>query len=167
MEEKEHQNDTALLEALEAHGNLEPGELAVMLGREPAEVEAALDRLRSENVIVGQRVLINWEKAGRDRVVALIAVNLTPERDVGFDKVAQRIARFPQVRSVHLMSGTYDLSVVVEGNSLQEVASFVAAKLAPIDQVTQTTTHFILKTYKEDGLLLEEADEDPRLGVTP
>jgi len=111
--------------------------------------------------------LVNWEKVGEEKVSALIEVRLTPQRDVGFDAVAERISRFPEVRSVRLVSGTYDLAVNIEGRSMREVSNFVATKLATIEGVVSTTTHFVLKTYKQDGVIIGDEEEDRRLVVSP
>ncbi len=111
--------------------------------------------------------MINWEKVDKNLVQALIDVKVSPQRDVGFDQIAERIYRFPEVKSVYLMSGAYDLSVAVEGRSLKEVADFVATKLATIDHVLSTTTHFILRKYKEEGVILDDKSEVKRLVVSP
>lgn len=141
--------------------------LATLVGADVELVQATVESLRQRQIIVKHHVVINWNKVVEGRVMALIDIHLTPEREVGFDRVAERIARFPQVREVHLMSGAYDLSVLVTGDSLREVADFVSQRLATIDQVTNTTTHFMLRTYKDEGVLIEAEDEDPRLEVAP
>ncbi|HIE13516.1 MAG TPA: Lrp/AsnC family transcriptional regulator [Desulfotomaculum sp.] len=157
-----------ILELLEANARQTPQELAAMLDMEAAAVEETIREMEQEDLILGYRTLINWNKIGLDRVTALIEVKVTPQRDVGFDAVADRIARFPEVRTMRLMSGTYDLAVEVEGRTMQDVAFFVATRLAPIDGVVSTTTHFVLKSYKENGILLEGKEETaPRLVVSP
>jgi len=156
-----------LLELLEENCKLAPAELAVMLGQEEQAVIALLEKLEADKVILGYRALINWGKVEGNGVTAIIEVKVTPERETGFDKVAERIYRFPQVRSVFLMSGAYDLLVEIEGSSLKEVAMFVAEKLAPLENVQGTVTHFILKKYKQDGVIFAEQEEDYRLVVTP
>jgi len=126
-----------------------------------------MQELESDRIIVKCQPIINWEKAGLDDVSALIEVKITPQREVGFDALAARIYRFPEVRSLYLMSGAYDLAVAVEGTNLKEVAQFVSTKLATIDGVVSTTTHFVLKKYKEEGVIIEDEEADRRLLVTP
>lgn len=158
-----------LLRLLEEDSKLDAAQLGKMLA-EPAEVvEQAIAALEEEKVIVKYPALINWERVDDHPYVnAMIDVKVTPKRDVGFDEVAERICRFPEVKAVYLMSGaSYDLSVVLEGKTMREVASFVSQKLATLDSVVSTATHFILKRYKHDGILLEDRDEDRRMVVTP
>jgi len=133
-----------------------------MLGIEEGDVRAAIKELEDESIILGYKTLINWELAGRETTIANIELKLTPQRGGGFDTVAERIYKFPQVKSVTLMSGAYDLLVTVEGKSLKEVAMFVSEKLAPMESVVSTATHFELKTYKKDGILFTEKEEDNR-----
>jgi DNA-binding Lrp family transcriptional regulator len=123
--------------------------------------------LEKDNVILGYGTVINWEKVGEETVTAMIEVKVAPEREVGFNSIAERIYRFPEVRSVYLMSGSYDLSVVVEGKTMKEVARFVSHKLSTIDRVQSTVTHFILKRYKEDHFIFEKEEADKRLVVSP
>ncbi|MEW6448367.1 MAG: Lrp/AsnC family transcriptional regulator [Bacillota bacterium] len=157
-----------ILELLEANARQTPQEMAAMLNMEAAAVEEIIREMEQEGLILGYRTLINWNKIGLERVTALIEVKVTPQRDVGFDAVADRIARFPEVRTMRLMSGTYDLAVEVEGRTMQDVAFFVATRLAPIEGVVSTTTHFVLKSYKENGILFEAKEETaPRLVVSP
>jgi len=156
-----------ILELLEEDGRMRPEEIAVRLGRDVDWVISTLRQLEEEKVILGYKALVNWDRIGGNGVTAIIDVKVTPEREVGFDKVAERIYRFPQVRSVYLMSGTYDLSVVIEGKTMKEVAFFVAEKLATLEFVQGTTTHFVLKKYKQDGVVFEESEKDFRLVVTP
>jgi len=157
-----------ILRALERDARLSNAQLARMTGVEETEVAAIVAGLERARVIRGHKTLIDWERAGEERVVAFIDVSVSPQREVGFDQVAARIYRHPEVKSVHLVSGSGDLRVVVEGPHMREVASFVAEKLAPIDHVTATNTHFLLKTYKEDGqIVADESTDDQRLAVTP
>ena len=157
-----------ILAALERDARLTAAQLAVMVGADESEVTATVAAAERSGVIRGRKTLIDWERAGEERVVAFIDVSVSPQRDVGFDQVAARIYRHPEVRSVHLVSGSGDLRVVIEGPTIREVASFVAEKLAPIDHVTATNTHFLLKTYKEDGrIVVDEGSEDGRLPVAP
>lgn len=142
-------------------------QLARQLGIDPETVLAMIQQLEAEKILVKCQPIINWEKAGIDYVSALIEVKITPQREVGFDAIAGRIQRFPEVRNLLLMSGAYDLAVTVEGPTLKEVALFVSNKLATIDGVVSTTTHFVLKKYKEEGVIIEDEEEDRRLLVTP
>ncbi|MCX7780319.1 MAG: Lrp/AsnC family transcriptional regulator [Negativicutes bacterium] len=156
-----------LLQLLEKDHSLSPAQLAVMLGRTEAEVAAEIRRLENEKVIVKYHTIINWEKVCADTVTAVIDVKITPQREVGFDAIAERIYRFPEVKSLYLMSGAYDLSVTVEGRNLKEVARFVATKLATIEGVISTTTHFMLKKYKDAGVIIDDREQDHRLVITP
>ncbi|MCX8036193.1 MAG: Lrp/AsnC family transcriptional regulator [Candidatus Sumerlaeia bacterium] len=155
-----------VLQLLRAEGRLSAPEIAERLGITPAEAAAEVKRLHDEKVILGYRAIINPEKTGEDSVLAIIEVKVTPQREVGFDAIARRIYKFPEVRTCYLMSGTYDLLLLVEGESLRQVASFVAEKLATLEHVSSTTTHFLLRKYKEDGLVIHEEDETERLAVS-
>lgn len=156
-----------ILELLEENSKLTAEEIALMLNRDVAEVQAQIARWEADKIITKYHTLVNWEKAGVEKVSALIEVKVTPQRDVGFNAVAERISRFPEVRSLRLMSGAYDLALIVEGLTMQEVSFFVATKLATIEYVTGTATHFVLKNYKLDGTILEDREEDKRLVITP
>ncbi|MBZ4688587.1 MAG: hypothetical protein PWQ96_1680 [Clostridia bacterium] len=156
-----------ILELLEKGKSLSPKHIAMMLGKEEAEVRKIIKELKEEKIILKHKTIIDWEKAGRETVEAVIDVRVSPQRDVGFDVVASKIYRFPEVKSVYLMSGTYDLSVVVEGKNMKDVALFVAEKLATIENVLSTTTHFRLKKYKEDGIFFTGENEDNRMVVSP
>jgi DNA-binding Lrp family transcriptional regulator len=151
-----------ILEILERNGRASEEEIALMLGKTAEEVRAAIKRLEEDNVIVGYNTLINWEKSDRETVTALIEVKVTPQRGQGFDKVAERIYRYPQVKACYLMSGGFDLTVIIEGKGMKEVALFVAEKLAPLEGVLSTATHFVLKKYKDKGVIFEEKDADDR-----
>ena len=156
-----------LLEILERNHCQSPEQLAVMLDIPLTEVTALIQRLEAEKIIVKYQTIVDWEKAGIEKVTAMIEVKLTPQREVGFDSIAERIYRYPEVRNVYLMSGSYDLSVAVEGTTLKEVADFVARKLATIEGVVSTTTHFMLKKYKEAGVILDDKESPERLAVSP
>ena len=156
-----------ILELLESNAKLSDHEIAVMLSLDPGEVGRRIRELENNKTILRYITLVNWEKVGEEKVSAIIEVRMTPQRDVGFDAVAERISRFPEVRSVRLVSGTYDLAVNIEGRSMREVSHFVATKLATIEGVVSTTTHFVLKTYKQDGVIVEDDEEDRRLVVSP
>lgn len=157
----------SLLDLLKSDARLTPGEMAERLGRSEAEVKTMLDELRDSGAILGYHAVIDPERAGDRHVSALIEVKLTPERNGGFDRLAQRIAKFDQVTSCYLMSGGYDLAVMVEGDDLREVARFVSEKLSTLDGVLSTATHFQLKVYKQSGFLASESRADERLAVTP
>lgn len=156
-----------ILELLEDNARLTAREIAVMLDVDEAGVQSVIKDLEDKKVILKYLTLVNYEKLGEEKVSALIEVRITPQRDVGFDGVAERIYRFPQVRSMRLMSGTYDLAVFVEGRSMKEISHFVATKLSTVEGVISTTTHFVLKAYKQDGVILEDGEEDRRLMISP
>jgi DNA-binding Lrp family transcriptional regulator len=141
--------------------------LATMLGEDRAAVETAIAELEADKVIVKYATVVNWGKVDDDKVTALIEVQITPERGHGFDAIAERIYLFPEVKSVYLMSGAYDLLVEIEGTTLKQVASFVSSKLSSLDRVLSTKTHFILKKYKQDGVIFEDHEDDHRLLISP
>jgi DNA-binding Lrp family transcriptional regulator len=157
----------ALLELLQKEGRLSTAQMAERLGKSDAEIEAMMSELSGKGAILGFHAVIDPEQLDQSSVTALIEVKLTPERDGGFDRLAKRIAKFDQVRSCYLMSGGYDLAVIVEGDDLREVARFVSEKLSTLDGVLSTATHFQLKVYKQSGFLASETHEDERLPVTP
>ncbi len=156
-----------VLRILERDPRTPVAQIAIMTGLSEGDVRQSIVDCEREGIIRRYKTAIDWEKAGEERVAAFIDVQVTPEREVGFDDVAARIYRYPEVLSVYLVSGSHDLRVVVQGGSMHEVASFVAEKLAPIDHIRSTATYFVLKKYKEDGDVLVEAEEDRRLAVTP
>lgn len=144
-----------ILRLLESNSRLTTAQLAVMLGREEADVAAAVQQLEKNHIILGYKTVINWDKADKEKVTAFIEVRVTPQRGEGFEKVAERIYQFEEVESLYLMSGGYDFAVMLRGRSMKEVALFVATKLSPIEGVSGTATHFILKRYKENGIICE------------
>jgi len=156
-----------VLQLLAGDARLTAAQIAERTGRNEGEVAEAVKKLEAAGVIRRYKTVIDWEKAGTEHVYGFIEVRVSPERGVGFDAVAERIMQFPEVHSLYLMSGTYDLLVVVEGRSMREVAFFVAEKLAPLEHVLSTGTHFVLKRYKVDGDVLVERQEPKRLPVTP
>jgi len=156
-----------LLKLLRGNAALGPTQLASMLTLPEAEVVAKIKTYEQDGVILGYRAVINEERIGVDTVRAVIEVKITPERGGGFDRLAERIAKYAEVHSCYLMSGSYDLLVIVEGNTLREVASFVSQKLATIQGVLSTATHFMLKPYKEQGVLMVREKNEERLAVTP
>lgn len=152
-----------ILDILEKNGPKTTNEqIAKMLGKGAKEVAAIIAGLEKDNIIVGYKTLINWDQTDKERVTALIELRITPQRGEGYDKIAERIYKYPQVKSLYLMSGAYDLAVIIEGKNMKDVALFVAQKLAPMDTVISTATHFVLKKYKEDGLEFYKDDSDSR-----
>lgn len=156
-----------LLKLLRENALLSPGQLASMLGISEEEVMNTLRACQKQGILLGYRAVINEEKLGLEQVRAVIEVKITPEREGGFDRLAERIAKYREVRSCYLMSGAYDLLVVVEGANLREVAMFVSEKLATIPGVLSTATHFMLKPYKEQGMLMSQEQPAERLAVSP
>ena len=157
----------ALLKLLHDNAALKPAQLAALLNLTEVEVAAKIKAYEQDRVILGYRTVLNEEKLGVDVVRAVIEVKITPERGGGFDRLAERIAKYDEVHSCYLMSGTYDLLVIVEGNTLREVATFVSEKLATIQGILSTATHFMLKPYKEQGVLMIPEKSEERLAVTP
>jgi len=155
-----------VFEILEKDARTTPEQISTMTGKSLAEVRRAIEKGEKERTIVKYKAMINWERLGEEQVRALIEVRVQPQREVGFDALAERIYRFPQVLSAYLVSGTYDLAVLVVGKTMQEVAAFVSQKLAPLEGVQGTVTHFLLKRYKEDGEILEGKEEAKRLPLT-
>lgn len=156
-----------LLKLLRDDASLQPVELAAMVGINEADTAAKVAAYERDRVILAYRTILNEDKLGVEIVRAVIEVKITPERDGGFDKIAERIARYNEVQSCHLMSGGYDLQVVVQGSTLRELATFVSEKLATIQGVISTATHFMLKPYKVQGVLIKQAESGERLAVTP
>ena len=156
-----------LLKLLRDDASLKPAQLAAMLNLSEAEVTTKIKALEADGTILGYRTVLNEEKVGGDTVRAVIEVKITPERGGGFDRLAERIAKYDEVKTCYLMSGGYDLLVVIEGDNLRSLATFVAEKLATIQGVISTSTHFMLKTYKEQGVLMGVAPADERLAVSP
>lgn len=156
-----------VLELLKEDVRRTPEQMAVMLGAKEDQVKAAIAEMEQEKIIVKYAPIINWGKVAEDKVTASIEVQITPERGRGFDAIAERIYLYPEVKTVYLMSGSYDLLVEIEGKTLKEVASFVSNKLSTIDSVLSTKTHFILKKYKQDGIIFEDHEDDHRMLISP
>lgn len=156
-----------ILAIIEKDSRIDLKELAVMLGTEEINVVNEIAALEAEGIICGYHTLIDWEKTSIEKVSALIEVRVTPQRGQGFDSIAERIYNYPEVNSVYLISGAYDLLVTLEGKSLKEVSNFVSDKLSTLDTVLSTATHFILKKYKDHGTILERKNTDERLKLTP
>ena len=159
--------ETQVLDLLREDCRLPLEKLAVMLGVSTEEVAETIDSLERRRVILHYAPTINWDLTDRERVEAMIQVSVTPQRDMGFDAVARRIYRFEEVKSVYLMSGGYDLLVLVEAKSLKELALFVSSKLYTLEMVTGTQTSFVLKRYKEEGVIFDGSQSDNRLVVSP
>jgi DNA-binding Lrp family transcriptional regulator len=157
----------SLLKLLAENASLKPAQLASMLNQPEAQIAERIRGFERERVILGYRAILNEEKLGLEMVRAVIEVKITPEREGGFDRLAGRIAKYDEVKSCYLMSGGYDLLVIVEGGSLREVARFVSEKLATIQGVLSTATHFMLKPYKEQGVLMTAEEGGERLAVSP
>lgn len=156
-----------IFKILERDARTKPEDIATMTGLPLDEVQATIARAESERTILRYKTVINWEKVEEQQVWALIEVKVSPQRDVGFDAIAERVYLFPEARSVYLVSGVYDLAVLVVGKTMQDVASFVSTKLAPLEGVQGTVTHFLLRRYKEDGDILEEKEHIQRLPISP
>lgn len=159
MDEK----DRTLLHLLEENCRTPTSELAVLAEMSEEEVKSRISRLESIGAIRRYGAVVDWERAGDGNVAAVIELKVSPERDFGYDRIAERIARFPQVRSLRLMTGAYDLQLLVTGPSMHEIARFVSEQIAPMDRIRETATHIIMKTYKENGTTFAEREEVERL----
>ncbi|MBN1913102.1 MAG: Lrp/AsnC family transcriptional regulator [Candidatus Omnitrophica bacterium] len=157
-----------ILEILEKEARRSPEEIAKMLKKKPQDVRKAIKKYENEGLIVKYKAVINKELIKNDgsEVRALIEVNITPQKDLGFDRIAERIYSFTEVTSCYLVSGTYDLLLIVEGKDLQTVSKFVSEKLSPLENVKGTVTHFLLKKYKEDGVILKHREENKRIAIS-
>ena len=151
-----------ILAMLENDAKLSPEQLAVMLNKETGDIKRTIKKYEEDGVILGYQALVDWDKTDREYVTAFIEVKITPQRDLGFDKAAEKIYSYPEVKSVYLMSGGFDLALIIEGKTMKEVAFFVAQKLAPIEYVTSTATHFVIKKYKDKGVVYGSAEIDER-----
>ena len=156
-----------LLAILEKNSRIDFSELAVLLGVSEEEVLKEIEQLEHDGVIGGYHTLINWEKTSIEKIMALIEVKVTPQRGRGFDNIAERIYNYPEVKAVYLLSGGYDLLVILEEKSLKEIANFVSDKLSTLDSVLSTATHFILKKYKDHGTIMNQKQKDEREVIVP
>ncbi len=156
-----------ILTFLEKNSKMDPKELAILLGSSEEVISNEIKKMEEEQVICGYHTLIDWEKTDSEKVTALIEVRVTPQRGQGFDSIAERIYNYPEVQSVYLISGAYDLLVILQGKTLREVSSFVSDKLSTLDTVLSTATHFILKKYKDYGTIFGKKPRDERMVVTP
>lgn len=162
------EKELEVLEILEKDARIPTEDLAKMVDVSLEETNNIIEKLQEQKVIVLHTSIVDWSKVeGHEGVTAMIDVKVTPKRGVGFTEIAQRIYRFEEVKSLYLMSGAYDLSVIIEGRSMNEIAQFVSQKLSVLDSVVSTTTHFILKKYKHDGTIFEQTDDDKRIVVSP
>ena len=156
-----------ILKYLERNSKINLQELAVLLGSDEVMIANEIAQMEKEKIICGYHTLIDWEKTGEEQVVALIEVKVTPQRNQGFDRIAERIYNYPEVNAVYLISGGYDFLITLKARTLKEVSEFVSGKLAPLDAVLSTATHFVLKKYKDHGAVLVAKTEPERMLVTP
>jgi len=163
------ETEIQVLKIIEKNANLGVAKIAKLMGKSEREIQQVIDDLEEKKAILGYSTLIDWAKVvEHEEVTAMVDVKVTPARGVGFDKVAERIYRFPEVKAVYLMSGAYDLSVTVNGKTMMDIGQFISEKLSALDSVLSTTTHFVLKRYKHDGFILHDDDEDDkRIVVSP
>ena len=156
-----------ILAVIEKNSRISTAELAEILGENEAAVAAEIAEMEEEHIICGYHTLINWDNTEDEKVIALIEVKVTPQRQMGFEKIAERLALYSEVKAVYLMSGVYDFTVIIEGKTMRGVAQFVSEKLATIDSVVSTATHFVLKKYKVHGTVLSDGPQDERMLINP
>ena len=156
-----------ILAIIEKNSRIDLKDLAALLGESEAAVANEIADMEKEYIICGYHTMINWDNTGNEKVIALIEVKVTPQRGMGFDKIAERIYQYSEVNSVYLMSGAFDFTVIIEGKTMREVAQFVSEKLSPMDSVLSTATHFVLKKYKDHGTIMYEKPGDERMMITP
>ena len=156
-----------ILRLLEKNSRIDIKEIAILVGKTETEVANEIAQMEKEGSIRGYYTLINWDNTNDERVSALIEVKVTPQRGIGFDKIAERISKFDEVKSVYLMSGGFDFTVILEEKTMKEIAQFVTSKLSTLDEVLNTATHFVLKKYKDYGVTMMEEHKDERMLVTP
>ncbi|MDO4326748.1 MAG: Lrp/AsnC family transcriptional regulator [bacterium] len=156
-----------ILAVIEKNSRIDLKDLAILLGESEVAVANEIAQMEKEHIICGYHTLINWDNTSDEKVMALIEVRVTPQRDMGFDKIAERIYQYSEVDSVYLMSGSFDFTVLIEGKTMRQVALFVSEKLSTIDSVLSTATHFVLKKYKDHGTVLTETKQDERMLITP
>ena len=156
-----------VLSVIEKNCKIDLKELAVLLGESEVEIANAIADMEKENIICGYHTMINWENTTEDKVTAMIEVMVTPQKELGFDKIAERIYNFSEVQSLYLMSGGFDFMIILEEKTMKSVSHFIAEKLSPIEAIRGTATHFVLKKYKEHGTVLNVEKEDERILMTP
>lgn len=160
--------ENEILELLENDSRISAERIAVILDKSVEDVKACIKKMEEEQIICGYNTIINWDKMQKEFVTALVEVRVTPQRDRGFDNIAKRIYNFDEVKSVYLMSGAYDLMVILEGKNIKEISHFISDKLSTLDSVLSTATHFVLKKYKDHGIILEKSKTgDERMIVSP
>ena len=152
-----------ILSMLENDARLSPAEIAVMTEKDEGDIKKAIEQYEKEGVILGYKALVDWDKTDREYISAVIELKVTPQKDRGYDRIAEKIYNYPEVKNLYLMSGGYDFQVVIEGKTLKEVARFVTTKLAAIEGVISTTTHFMLRKYKDNGTVFEAPERDERV----
>lgn len=155
-----------ILSIIEKNSRIDLKDVAVLLGESEIDVANAVAELEKDKVICGYHTLINWDKTSKEKVTALIEVKVTPQRGLGFDSIAERLYKFEEVNAVYLMSGGFDFTVIIEGKTMRSVAQFVSDKLAPLEAVLSTSTHFVLKKYKDHGTVLDDDNKDERMLMT-
>lgn len=155
-----------ILTVIEKNSRIDLRDLAILLGESEAAIANEIADMEKEGIICGYHTLINWENTGDEKVIALIEVKVTPQRGMGFDKIAERIYQYSEVNAVYLMSGAFDFTVILEGKTMKAVAQFVSEKLAPMDAILSTATHFVLKKYKDHGTVLVQKPQDERMLIT-
>ena len=156
-----------ILAVMEKNSRIDIKDLAALLGESEVAVANEIAEMEKENIICGYHTLINWDNTSEEKVVALIEVKVTPQRGMGFDKLAERIYQYSEVTAVYLLSGAFDFTVIIEGKTMRQVAQFVSDKLAPLESVLSTATHFVLKKYKDHGTVLCDQIQDERMLITP
>ena len=155
-----------ILTIMEKNSRIDLADLAALLGESEIAVANEIADMEKENIICGYHTMINWDKTGEELVTALIEVKVTPQRNMGFEKIAERIYQYSEVESVYLMSGSFDFTIILEGKTMRQVALFVSEKLSTIDSVLSTSTHFILKKYKDHGTIMQKEDKDERMLIS-
>ena len=156
-----------ILAIMEKNSRIDIKDLAVLLGESEVAVANEIADMEKEHIICGYHTLINWDNTSKDQLTAMIEVKVTPQRGQGFDRIAERIYNFPEVKAVYLMSGGYDFMVMLEGKTMKEISMFTSSKLAPLESVVSTVTHFVLKKYKDHGTVMCGKAEDERMMITP
>ncbi|MCD8083304.1 MAG: Lrp/AsnC family transcriptional regulator [Clostridiales bacterium] len=156
-----------ILAVIEKNSRIDVHDLAILLGESEVAVANEIAEMEKEHIICGYHTLINWDNTSEEKVNAMIEVKATPQRGMGFDKLAERIYQYPEVNSLYLMAGAFDFMVIIEGKTMRQVAQFVSDKLAPLDTIQSTATHFVLKKYKDHGTVLVDEIQDERMLITP
>jgi len=160
-------SEREVLELLRENARYSTDDIARMTGLDESEVEAAIEELEATGVVRGYQAVVDWDRLEDERVRAEVELNVTLDRETGYDDIAARLARFPQVKALRLVSGDYDFDMEVEGDSIREVSQFISEKVAPVPEITQTVTHYVMTSYKENGIELGDGEDDDRLSVSP